>query len=114
MSVIGLRLLGLVVALCGATSLRAAITIDRSVGEARISQLANLPVADLVVIDAGFEAGFRQGMVCRVTRGKDLIGELLLVDLRPRVSNALILDLASGQGLQPGDLVSVKTVSSRK
>ncbi len=114
MSRIGFRLLGLVVAFCGAAGLRGAITVDRSVGLAQVREVASLPAADLVVLDGGFEAGFRQGMVCTVTRGNILIGELLLVDLRARVSSALILDLTSGQGLQPGDRVAVKTVSSRK
>ncbi len=109
-----LRLLGLVVALTGATALRAAISVERSVGEARVELVAHLAPADLVILDAGFEAGLRQGMVCTVTRVGAPLGELLLVDLRPRAASALILDLASGQSFQPGDSVAVKTVSSRK
>jgi hypothetical protein len=107
------RLLGLVVAFTGATALRAAISVERSVGEARIERVAHLAVADLVLLDVGFEAGLRQGMVCTVNRDGAVIGELLVVDLRPRAASALILDLASGESLQPGDSVAVKTVSSR-
>ncbi len=95
-------------------SLRAEVSIGRSVGTARITRVASLPAADLVVLDTGFEAGLRQGMVCTVTREGANMGELLLVDLRPRAASALILDLPSGQSLQPGDLVAVKTVSPRK
>lgn len=108
------RLLCVVVALTGATSLRAAVSVERSVGSARITRVANTPAADLVFIDAGHEAGLRQGMVCIATRGGEKVGELLLVDLRPRAASALILDLESGRGLQRGDLVAVKTVSSKK
>jgi hypothetical protein len=110
----GFRFLSLVVAFFGAASLQAAVSVGRSVETAKISQVVALPAADLVVLDAGFEAGFRQGMVCSVIRAGENVGELLLVDLRARTASALILDLVSGAGLQPGDQVSVKTVSSRK
>lgn len=108
------RLLSFVVAFTGAASLQAAVSVERSVGAAKISQVVALPATDLVVLDAGFEAGFRQGMVCSVSRSGKIIGELLLVDLRPRTASALILDLVTGLGLQSGDQVVVKTVSSRK
>jgi hypothetical protein len=110
----GFRLLCVFVALSGAISLRAAVSVERSVAPARITLLAATPAADLVLIDAGHEAGFRQGMVCVATREGKKIGELLLVDLRPRAASALILDLNSDRGLQPGDTVAVKTVSSKK
>jgi hypothetical protein len=109
-----LRLAALVAALLGATSLRATISVERSVGSARITRVANTTAADLVLIDAGREAGLRQGMVCVATRDGEKIGELLLVDLRPRAASALILDLDSGRSFQPGDFVAVKTVSSKK
>jgi hypothetical protein len=108
------RLVLVVVALMGAASSHAAIAVERSVETARITRVAPTPAADLVVLDAGHEAGLRQGMVCVATRDGAKIGELLLVDLRPRAASALILDLEAGRGLQPGDLVAVKTVSSRK
>ena len=109
-----IRTLGVTAALLGADTLRAGMVVERSVQESRICRLVSLPATDLVVIDSGFEAGLRQGMVCTVSRGGSILGELLLVDLRLQAANALILDLASGQGLRVGDLVAVKTVSSRK
>ena len=109
-----LRLVSFAVAFIGATALRAAISVERSVGEARVERVAHLAPADLVILDAGIEAGLRQGMVCTVSRDGTSIGEILLVDLRPRAASALILDLAPGQSLQTGDSVAVKTVSSRK
>jgi hypothetical protein len=108
------RMLALAVVLMGAASLQAMVTVERSVGMGRISRIVSVSAADLVVLDAGFEAGLRPGMVCSVAREDKIVGELLLVDLRPRVASALILDLFSGLGLQPGDRVVVKTVSSRK
>ncbi|TAG28818.1 MAG: hypothetical protein EAZ36_05370 [Verrucomicrobia bacterium] len=105
--------LGFAFAFSGVTQVQAAITIERSVGEARIVRIAPLPQADLIVLNAGFDAGFRQGMVCSVARSGEKVGELILVDLSSRQSTALILDLTSREGLQPGDAVAVKTVSSR-
>lgn len=107
------RLLGFVIAFTGATSLWAE-SVERSVGSARITRVAKLPAADLVVLDAGFEAGLRQGMVCTVKRDGEVVGELLVADLRPSAATALILDISSGRSLQSGDLVAVKTVSFRK
>lgn len=107
------RSIGFVVALLGVGHAQAALTVQRSVSEARIARIAPLPEADLVVLNAGFDAGFRQGMVCTVVRSGEKVGELMLVDLRRSASTALILDLTSGLGLQPGDSVAVKTVSSR-
>ena len=109
-----LHLSALVFALVGVGSLRAEVSVGRSVGAARITQVASQPAADLVVLDAGFEAGLRQGMVCTVTRDGETLGELLLVDLRLRAASGLILDLTSGRSLQPGDRVAAKTVSPRK
>ena len=100
-------------ALLGAGATSAAVVVERSVGDARIARIASLSAADLVLLDAGHEAGLREGMVCTVSRSGQAVGELLLVDLRPCSASALILDLDSDRSLQPGDRVSVKTVSSR-
>ena len=106
--------LAVVVALFWAMALRAAVSVESSVDSARVSRVETTPAADLVLIDAGREAGFRQGMVCVASRDGVSIGELLLVDLRPRAASALILDLKSGSALRSGDLVAVKTISSKK
>lgn len=65
-------------------------------------------VADLVVLGAGFDAGLRQGMVCRVTRGGAEIAEVILVELRPTHSAALIVALSPNQSIRSGDIASVK------
>ncbi|MCX6956851.1 MAG: hypothetical protein NTV51_32395 [Verrucomicrobia bacterium] len=70
-------------------------------------------VADLVLLGRGFDAGLRQGMVCRVTRGGAEIAEVLLVDLRPTCASALIVAQAAGQSLRAGDLASVKILKAQ-
>lgn len=69
-------------------------------------------VADLVLLDRGFDAGLRQGMVCRVTRGSLPIAEILLVDLRPTCSAALILGTAPRQSIRAGDTAAVKVLKT--
>jgi hypothetical protein len=66
-------------------------------------------VADLVVLDAGFDGGLRQGMLCRLVRE---IGEVILVALRPAVSAALITRLAGDQAVRPGDVALLKLLKS--
>jgi hypothetical protein len=69
-------------------------------------------VADLVLLRGGFDAGLRQGMVCRVTRGTTEIAEVLLVGLRPSCSAALIVSVAPKQSIRAGDLASIKVLKS--
>jgi hypothetical protein len=90
----------------------ASAVASSSAAVARVSAVQEGRVADLVVVGSGFEAGFRRGMVCRVTRGNVEIGELLLVDLRPSCSAALILSLAPKQAINVGDAVAIKVLKS--
>jgi hypothetical protein len=69
-------------------------------------------VADLILLSRGFDAGLRQGMVCRVTRGATEIAEVLLVELRPTCSAALILNVAPKQAIRSGDVASIKILKS--
>jgi hypothetical protein len=69
-------------------------------------------VADLVLLQGGFDAGLRQGMVCRVTRGALEIAEILLVELRPTCSAALILNIAAKQSIHPGDVARIKVLKT--
>ena len=68
--------------------------------------------ADLILLDHGFDAGLRQGMVCRVTRGNTEIAEVLLVELRPTCSAALITSQAAKQSIRAGDVASIKILKS--
>lgn len=69
-------------------------------------------VADVVVLGNGFNAGLRQGMVCRITRGSAEIAEVVLVELRPSYGAALILSVVAKQSIRPGDLAAVKILKS--
>jgi len=69
-------------------------------------------VADLVLLGGGFDAGLRQGMVCRVTRGAAEIAEVLLVEIRPTCSAALIVSVAARQSIRAGDLARIKVLKS--
>jgi hypothetical protein len=69
-------------------------------------------VADLVLLRGGFDSGLRQGMVCRVTRGNTEIAEVLLVELRPAHSAALILSVAPRQAIRAGDIASIKILKT--
>ena len=69
-------------------------------------------IADLIVLGDGFDAGLRQGMVCRITRGASDIAEIILVDLRANCGSALIVSLSPGQSIRPGDVASVKVLKT--
>jgi hypothetical protein len=77
-------------------------------GSAEVVAVQPTRVADLVVLGAGFDSGFRQGMICRVTRGGAEIAEVILVDLRPTHSAGLIVALSPNQSIRSGDIASVK------
>lgn len=83
---------------------------SRSVEAAPVVAVQATRVADVVLLGAGFDAGLRQGMVCSVRRDGAEVGEVVLVDLRPRAGAALILRLAPGQSIQAGDIATVKTL----
>jgi hypothetical protein len=51
-------------------------------------------------------------MVCRVTRGATEIAEVLLVELRPTCSAALIVSVVPKQSIRAGDIASIKVLKS--
>ncbi len=81
-------------------------------GSAEVVAVQPTRVADLVILGHGFDAGLRQGMVCRVTRGGAEVAEIVLVDLRPTCASALIVAQAAGQSIRAGDLASVKILKT--
>jgi hypothetical protein len=89
-------------------SVRAAIAS----GSAEVVAVQPTRVTDLVLLGRGFDAGLRQGMVCRVTRGTTEIADVLLVELRPTCSAALILNVTPGQSIRAGDVASIKILKS--
>lgn len=81
-------------------------------GAAPVVAVQPTRVADLVMLGAGFDAGLRQGMVCRVTRGSLEVAEILLVDLRPSCAAALIVSVAPRQSIRAGDTASIKVIKT--
>jgi hypothetical protein len=81
-------------------------------GAASVVAVEPTRVADLVLLDAGFNAGLRQGMVCRVARSGLEIAEVLLVEIRPQHSAALIVSVAPRQAIRAGDSVHLKLLKS--
>jgi hypothetical protein len=103
------RLRAAVVLACGLLASSAGLAAAPA---AAVVAIEPTPVADLILLSHGFNAGLRQGMVCRVTRGATEIAEVLLVDLRPTCSAALILSLAPRQSIRAGDLAAIKVFKS--
>ena len=69
-------------------------------------------VADLVMLSHGYDAGLRQGMVCRVIRGQAEVAEVILVDLRSESSVALILKIAAQESIRARDVIVPKVFKS--
>lgn len=81
----------------------------RTVAPVSVLAIHDARHADLILLSSGHDAGLRQGMVLRVTRDRQTVADLVIVDLRLQAATALILDLANAQSLQPGDLAKVRT-----
>ena len=89
-------------------SVRAAVAS----GSAEVAAVQPTRVADLILLDRGFDAGLRQGMVCRVTRGTTEIAEILVVEVRPTCSAALITSIAPKQSIHAGDAAALKILKT--
>ena len=87
-------------------------TATQSFGRAVVVAMQPARTVDLVLLDAGFDAGLRAGMVCHVSRGALAIGDVLLVELRSTAAAALILSLTPNQAIHSGDDVAVKILKS--
>lgn len=81
-------------------------------GQAAVVATKPARTTDLVLLDAGYDAGLRAGMVCHVSRGALSVGDVLLVELRPSAASALILGLTPNQAILSGDRVAVKVLKS--
>ncbi len=76
---------------------------------AEVSRVVAGSEADLVVLSSGWLEGFRTGMSCVVSDGRQKTGEILLVDVRLNHAVGLIVNLSENAGIDPGNLVTVKT-----
>lgn len=77
-----------------------------------VATIEQTPITDLVLLNRGFDAGLRQGMLCRISREGTEIAEVLLVELRPVCSAALIVSVAPKQTIRVGDVASIKVLKS--
>lgn len=68
--------------------------------------------ADVVILDGGLEQGIRLGVVCRISRGFQQVGELIIIETSADRSAALILDLNDDYLIQVGDLARIKTLQN--
>lgn len=68
--------------------------------------------ADVVILDGGLEQGISLGMVCRIHRGAQQIGELIIIESRSDRSAGLILELVDDSTIQAGDIARVKTLQN--
>ena len=103
----GLRAAGLI-AICHFTS----SILHAAAPAAAVVSVQPTRIADLVMLNGGFDAGLRQGMICRVTRGTTEVAEVLLVELRPTCSAALIVSVAPRQSIRAGDTAAIKVLKS--
>lgn len=78
---------------------------------AEVSRVVVGSEADLVVLSAGWLEGFRTGMACIAYQNNQRTGEILLVDVRLNHAVGLILNRPEDTGINPGDLVTIKTFS---
>lgn len=79
---------------------------------AEVSAVLSTLSADVVVLDGGLEAGLEVGMVCRVERGNEAVGELIVIESRSDRCAGLILSLVENQLIQAGDRARVKTLTN--
>lgn len=83
-----------------------------SSNKAKVSVVDPNLAADLVILDGGLEQGLRLGMVCRVERGVESVGELIIIESESNCSAALILSLADSLTIQSGDRVRINTLKN--
>ena len=79
---------------------------------ATVAKVTPMLSADVVILDGGLEQGIRLGMVCRVTRGLQSVGELIIIESRSDQSAGLILELVKDFTIQAGDIARIKTIQN--
>ena len=79
---------------------------------AEVLGVQSIHSADIVLINQGYNAGLRQGMVCRLSRDGSEIAEVLLVELRPSCGAALIIKVGASESIHRGDAATIKVLKS--
>lgn len=88
--------------------------VSRSImpsSRAEVLSVRPAPDCDVVYLRGGYDQGLRTGMTCTVVRDSQLVARLVLVEVRPEFSAALILDLPQqGVGIRNGDIAQIQTL----
>ena len=79
---------------------------------APVAAVVTSSAADVVVLAGGLEQGLRLGMVCRVVRGLQPVGEIIIIESRSDQAAALILELPENSFIQAGDVARIKTLQN--
>lgn len=90
----------------------AVVTSSLSVRPLHVAAIVPAAAADLVVLDGGYAAGWRQGMAATVDRDGTPVARVRFAALRRDRSVALITDIEPGSTLRTGDRVTVNTLLS--
>lgn len=77
-----------------------------------VAQVVPSPAADVVILEGGLEQGIRPGMVYRVARDSESIGELVVIESNRARSAALILSLNQNNFIRRGDQARAKTIQT--
>jgi len=94
-------------------SVAAGRVIDVPISEwsaASVSEVYAGEVADLVIVDAGYDRNFCTGARCRVERNGKPVAEIVIAESAGEQSVALIINLVNNQTIQTGDTVKLKTL----
>ena len=79
-------------------------------GRSVVFGIAECTKADVVLLDNGQDQGFRTGMLCEILREEQVIGEIILVEVRTDRAAGLITQLEPGSVIHFGDTARIKTV----
>ena len=75
-------------------------------GKAPVAAVLPGRSTDLVVLEGGYDRGFRPGSVCTVSRDGRAFGAVVIAEAARSRAVALILSLDPGAAISRGDLVS--------
>ena len=75
-----------------------------------VSEVISTLSEDVVLLEGGLEQGVRLGMLCRISRDMQTIGEIVIIESRSEDAAGLILKLNKDSTIQTGDIAQIKTI----
>lgn len=88
----------------------AAVVVVSEWNAASVSAIYAGDVADVVVVNAGYDRNFCTGARCRVERAGVPVAEIVIAAADETHSAALITDIANQQMIKTGDTVKLNTI----